>query len=141
VSEPPDLPCRENNEEVSISLASPLQHGNVLILRKRYMHSLSSSTHPDESTTHERAIEALARQSHVPIEHVAQLYERELAVLTVGARLTGFLTILTTRKVRELLRQRRHPAHASAAPAPRAADAHAPAQTVLPDRTGLSSVW
>jgi hypothetical protein len=39
------------------------------------------------------------------------------------------------------LRQRRPPAHASAAPAPRAADAHAPAQTVLPDRTGLSPVW
>ena len=91
------------------------------------MNRLSSSTHFHESSTHERAIEALARQSHVPIEHVAQLYERELAVLTVGARLTGFLTILTTRKVRELLRQRRHPAHASAAPAPRAADAHAPA--------------
>jgi hypothetical protein len=105
------------------------------------MHRLSLSTHPDESTTHERAIEALARQSQVPIDHVAQLYERELAVLTVGARITGFLTILTTRKVRELLRQRRHPARASAAPAPRAVDAHVPAQTAPPDRTVLSSVW
>jgi uncharacterized protein DUF3562 len=88
------------------------------------MHRLSSSTPPGESATHARAIEALAQQSHVPIDHVAQLYERELAVLTVGARITGFLTVLTTRKVRELLRQRRHPSRASEAPAPRAVDAH-----------------
>ena len=70
------------------------------------MNRLSLSTHPRESSTHERAIEALARESHVPIDHVAQLYEHELAGLTVGARITGFLTILTTRKVREILRQR-----------------------------------
>jgi len=42
----------------------------------------------------------------VPIDYVAQLYAHELIVLTVGARLTGFLTILTTQKVREILRQR-----------------------------------
>jgi len=68
------------------------------------MNRLSSSTHPRESSTHERAIEALARQSHVSIDHVVPRYERELAALTVGARLTGFLTILTIRKVREILR-------------------------------------
>jgi hypothetical protein len=68
------------------------------------MNRLSSSTHPHESSTHERAIEDLARQAHVSIEQVAQLYAHELAVLTAGARITGFLTILTTRKVREILR-------------------------------------
>ena len=68
------------------------------------MHRLSSSTHPRESATHERAIADLARQSHVLIDHVAQLDERELAALTVGARITGFLTILTIWKVREILR-------------------------------------
>jgi hypothetical protein len=83
-------------------LVAPNRH--TLISRKRPMNSLSSSTHPRESSTHARAIEALARQSHVSIDHVAQLYERELAALKVGARITGFLTILTTRKVREILR-------------------------------------
>jgi Protein of unknown function (DUF3562) len=83
-------------------LAAPNRH--TLTSRKRPMHRLSSSTHPRESSTHERAIEALARQSHVSIDHVAQLDERELAALTVGARITGFLTILTTQKVREILR-------------------------------------
>ena len=80
---------------------------------------------PRDSSTHERAIEALARQSHVPIDQVAQLYERELAMLAVGARITGFLTILTTRKVREILRQRRHPARPLETPAPQEVDAHA----------------
>ncbi len=70
----------------------------------------SSSTHPRESFTRERAIEALARQFHVPIDQVAKLYAHEFAVLTGGACITGFLTILTIRKVREILRQRSHPA-------------------------------
>lgn len=73
------------------------------------MHRLSSSTQPGGSATHERAIAILAHQSHVPLDHVTRLYERELTVLTVRARITGFLTIVTTRKVREILRQRRHP--------------------------------
>src|SRR4029434_10680384 len=97
-----------------------MQHGETyhslwerLILRKRRMHRLSSSTPPRESARHERAIAALAQQSHVPFDHVAQLYERELAVLTARARITDFLTILMTRKVREISRQRRHPAHTS----------------------------
>jgi hypothetical protein len=52
------------------------------------MNGLSSSTPVHESSAQERAIEALAREAHVPIGQVAQLYERELAVLTVGARIT-----------------------------------------------------
>jgi hypothetical protein len=83
-------------------LAAPNRH--TLTSRKRPMNRLSSSTHPRESATHERTIADLARQSHVSIDHVAQLDERELAALTVGSRITGFLTILTIRKVREILR-------------------------------------
>src|SRR5690242_192225 len=69
---------------------------------------LASVTHPHGSALHQGAIEALAREAHVPIEQVAQLYARELAVLTAGARITGFLSILTTRTVRAILRQGRH---------------------------------
>ena len=104
------------------------------------MNRLASSTQPRDSSTHERAIEVLARQSHVPIEQVARLYKHELAVLTVGARITSFLTILTTRKVREILRQRSHPACAPEAPTPREVDAGAQAQTAAPDRTVGSPV-
>ena len=124
-----------------------MQHGETyrplwehLILRKRRMHRLSSSTPPCESARHERAIAALAQQSHVPFDHVAQLHEGELAVLTVRARITDFLTILTTRKVREILRQRRHPAHTSEVPAPRVVDVRAQAQTAPSDRRIRSPV-
>src|SRR5437764_10320461 len=88
-----------------------LQHtaGTVELQESDTMIMLASATHPRDSAAHEGAIEVLAREAHVPIEQVAQLYTRELAVLTAGARITGFLTILTTRKVREILRQGRHP--------------------------------
>src|SRR5690348_16528730 len=111
----------------------------MLTSRKRPMNRFSSSTYPRESATHERTIESLARQAHVPVEQVAQLYAHELAVLTVGARITSFLTILTTRKVREILRQRSHPACALEAPAPQEVNARAYAQTAPPDRTVCSS--
>jgi len=104
------------------------------------MNRLSLSTPPRDSSTHERAIEALAREAHVPIEHVTQLYEHELAVLTVGASITGFLAILTTRKVRDILRQHRHPARSAAAPAPWDVDNGAHVQSAPPDRTVLSAV-
>lgn len=99
-----------------------------------------SSTHPYDSSVHDRAIEALACQAQVPIEHVAQLYARELAVLTVGARISGFLPILTIRKVRELLRRNRHAVHDPAAPAPRDVDTRAHAQIAPPDKTVRSSI-
>ena len=104
------------------------------------MHKFSSSTPLRDSSTHERAIEALARQAQVPVAHVAQLYERELAALTVGARLTGFLPILTIRRVRDILRQHSYAAYMPEAPAHGGGDAGALAQSVLPDRTERSAV-
>src|SRR5947208_14257792 len=68
-----------------------------------------SSVTQEESSTHERGIEALAQAAHVPIDHVAQLYERELTVLTVGARITGFLPILIARN---LWREQPYDSHA-----------------------------
>lgn len=79
-------------------------------------------------------------QSHVPFDHIAQLYERELAVLTARARITDFLTILMTRKVREILRQRNHVARTPEAPAPREVDTCVHAQTDPPDRKVRSLV-
>ena len=69
----------------------------------------TAETPADDSTVHAHDIEVLAREAQVPFEDVAQLYARELAALTAGARITRFLPILTTRKVRALLRQRGHP--------------------------------
>jgi hypothetical protein len=55
----------------------------------------------------QRAIERLARQSQVPIDEVALLYEDARAQLEVGARIRGFLGIFAIRNVRKVLRQRK----------------------------------
>jgi hypothetical protein len=60
----------------------------------------------EERSNHQRAIEFVARESQVPINEVAQLYEDERAELEVDARITRFLPIFAIRKVRETLRQR-----------------------------------
>ena len=54
----------------------------------------------------QRAIEFLAKESQMPIDEVARLYEDKRAELAVGARLAGFVPIFAIRKVREMLRQR-----------------------------------
>jgi hypothetical protein len=77
-------------------------HANL----KKATHEQAFLVHASSRKLYARALEALVRQPHVSIDHVAQLYAHELTVLTVGARITGCLTILTTRKVREILRQR-----------------------------------
>ena len=56
---------------------------------------------------HERAIEILARESQVPINEVARLYDDARAKLEVGARIRSFLGIFAFRNVRKMLRQRR----------------------------------
>jgi len=63
-------------------------------------------------------LEALAREAQVPLTEVAQLYARELAVLTAEAHITTFHPILATRQVRALLRQRLQPRGVPAADTP-----------------------
>jgi len=63
--------------------------------------------HLDKKSLQERAIEFLARESQVPVDEVARLYRNEWAELEDGARVTGFVAILATRNVREVLRRRR----------------------------------
>ena len=60
-----------------------------------------------KSSHHERAIESLARESQVPVDEVARLYDDARAELEVGARIKGFLGIFAIRNVRKLLRQRK----------------------------------
>lgn len=59
------------------------------------------------SSVHQRTIEHLARESQVPVDEVAQLYENARAELEAGARIKGFLGIFAMRNVRRLLRQRK----------------------------------
>ena len=52
----------------------------------------------------DRAIESLADESEVLVDIVASLYNKERVRLEVGARITGFISILAIRNVRKLLR-------------------------------------
>jgi hypothetical protein len=52
-------------------------------------------------------IEALARQSDAPIEHVRQLYEIEHARLNSQARVKTFVSVIATRLVRNTLHAER----------------------------------
>jgi hypothetical protein len=58
-----------------------------------------------ESPDHQRAIAFLAAESQVPIDVITRLYADEQAKLEVGARISGFIPILTIRNVRRQLRQ------------------------------------
>ena len=112
-------------KEIVIALAWPSIPGGQ---ERDLMTSHTSDTPLHDSPAQARDIEALAREAHVPLDDVAQLYARELAALTAGARITSFLPILTTRKVRAILRQR---CHASRIPA--TLDGPMPAQSTLPE--------
>jgi hypothetical protein len=63
---------------------------------------------------HQRTIEFLARESQVPVDEVAQLYEDARTKLEIGARIKGFLSIFALRNVRKVLRQRKLQASALA---------------------------
>jgi hypothetical protein len=57
-----------------------------------------------EKTLHARAIKTLARDLKSPEAQISQIYELELEKLKVDARVKEFLTVLVSRRIREILR-------------------------------------
>jgi hypothetical protein len=55
----------------------------------------------------QQAIEALAKESDAPVEHVRELYEVEHARLTSQARVKTFVSVIATRLVRNVLHAER----------------------------------
>lgn len=55
---------------------------------------------------HARALEILARDTGVPVDKVGRLYELELEKLKKGARIKDFLTLLVSRRVKDLLKNK-----------------------------------
>lgn len=49
--------------------------------------------------------ESLAKEARISLEEVARLYDQELAALAAGAKITQFLGVLATRRVRMILRR------------------------------------
>ncbi|HTT38937.1 MAG TPA: DUF3562 domain-containing protein [Burkholderiales bacterium] len=74
--------------------------------------------HQDEATPHVYAIQALAKESNWPVPVVADMYLDQLSRLQRDATIQTYLTVLTTRKVRDALRRLpARPAAASRTPA------------------------
>jgi len=61
-----------------------------------------------EAARHGTTIEALARETGKEPAKVQELYEREFADLEATATVRGFLSVLASRNVRAVLRQRYH---------------------------------
>ena len=59
-----------------------------------------------KSQSHESSKEAIAKETRTSIDEVAKIYEQELTQLSSGARITQFLGVLTSKRVR--MRLRRH---------------------------------
>lgn len=54
---------------------------------------------------HAHAIEALAIETQLPVERVGDVYAAELERLMVDARIKEYLPVLTSRRVRQILRE------------------------------------
>lgn len=67
----------------------------------------------DRQPDQKRIVAFLAQESHLSIDDVATLYERERATLALGAHLAKFLHIFAIRNVQDILRERRLGAGAS----------------------------
>jgi uncharacterized protein DUF3562 len=57
------------------------------------------------SKNHQTSKEAIAKETHTSIDEVDQIYEQELRLLASDAKITQYLGVLTTRRVRAKLRK------------------------------------
>jgi hypothetical protein len=54
---------------------------------------------------HQTSKEAIAEETHTSIDEVEKIYEQELTQLASKAKITQYLGVLTTRRVRARLRK------------------------------------
>ena len=54
---------------------------------------------------HQQVIEALAKETHSPVDHVRELFEIEHRRLESQARVKTFVSVIATRLVRRVLRR------------------------------------
>lgn len=65
---------------------------------------MAEATKTSDWGKHAAAIDALARESQMPIEHVEALYRIECAHLELAARITTYVPVIASRRVRVQLR-------------------------------------
>lgn len=54
---------------------------------------------------HQTSKEAIAKETHTSMDEVEKIYEQELTLLASEAKITQYLGVLTTRRVRARLRK------------------------------------
>jgi hypothetical protein len=57
------------------------------------------------SQNHETVTEAIARDTETSIERVQEIYQQQLSALSTDAKITQFLGVLATRRVKLILRR------------------------------------
>ncbi|HKU13052.1 MAG TPA: DUF3562 domain-containing protein [Steroidobacteraceae bacterium] len=58
-----------------------------------------------KSQNHQTSKEAIAKETRTSIDEVEKIYEQELTLLSSDAKITQFLGVLTTKRVRMRLRK------------------------------------
>jgi hypothetical protein len=67
---------------------------------------MAARIRPSSKQKSARAVaEAIARETHAPVEDVQKLYEEELNELAHEARITQYLGVLASRRVKERLKK------------------------------------
>jgi hypothetical protein len=67
---------------------------------------MATPTHAFASTkNHQTSKEAIAKETHTSIDEVEKIYEQELTRLASDAKITQFLGVLTSKRVRMRLRK------------------------------------
>lgn len=71
---------------------------------------MTTAKHIQLKPEHLYVVETLAEETNRPLEEVRQLYAETLVLLGSDARVKDYLIVLTSKKVRDVLRQTREPA-------------------------------
>ena len=71
---------------------------------------MTTSNRTQLKPEHLYVIETLAEETNRPLEEVKQLYAETLLLLGSDARVQDYLIVLTSKKVRDVLRHTREPA-------------------------------
>ena len=66
---------------------------------------MATPTRAFNSKNHQTSKEAIAEETHTSIDEVDKIYEQELRLLSSDAKITQYLGVLTTRRVRAKLRK------------------------------------
>lgn len=66
---------------------------------------MAATIRPVQATNARAATEAIARETETDVQVVQEIYEEELSTLASDAKITQFLGVLTSRRVKMRLRK------------------------------------